>query len=47
MIRAIVFDFDGVILDSVEIKTKAFARLFEEHGPDVQRQVVEIGRAHV
>ena len=46
MIRAIVFDFDGVILDSVDIKTKAFARLFEEHGPDVQRQVVEHHLAH-
>ena len=41
MTRAIIFDFDGVILDSVDIKTKAFARLFEEHGPDVQRRVVE------
>ena len=46
MIRAIIFDFDGVILDSVDIKTKAFARLFEEHGPDVQRQVVEHHLAH-
>lgn len=40
MIRAIIFDFDGVILDSVDIKTKAFARLFEEHGPVVVEQVV-------
>jgi HAD superfamily hydrolase (TIGR01549 family) len=40
VIRAIIFDFDGVILDSVDIKTRAFARLFEEHGPDVVRQVV-------
>ena len=46
MIRAIIFDFDGVILDSVDIKTKAFARLFEEHGPDVQRQVKEHHLAH-
>jgi len=40
VIRAIIFDFDGVILDSVDIKTKAFARLFEDHGPGVVRQVV-------
>ena len=40
MIRAIIFDFDGVILDSVDIKTKAFARLFEDHEPGVVRQVV-------
>ncbi len=46
MIRAIIFDFDGVILDSVDIKTRAFARLFEEHGPEVSRQVVEHHLAH-
>ena len=46
MPRAIIFDFDGVILDSVDIKTKAFARLFEDHGPDVQRQVVAHHLAH-
>jgi phosphoglycolate phosphatase-like HAD superfamily hydrolase len=30
-LRAIVFDFDGVILDSAEIKIQAFQELFEEH----------------
>lgn len=29
MIKNIIFDFDGVILDSVPIKTKAFKKLFE------------------
>jgi phosphoglycolate phosphatase-like HAD superfamily hydrolase len=46
VIRAIIFDFDGVILDSVDIKTKAFARLFEEQGPEVVRQVVAHHLAH-
>lgn len=46
MIRAIIFDFDGVILDSVDIKTKAFARLFEDRGPEVVRQLVEHHLAH-
>ena len=46
MIRAIIFDFDGVILDSVDIKTKAFARLFEDHGPEVARQAVEHHLTH-
>ncbi len=32
MIKAIIFDFDGVIVESVDIKTKAFARLFEHGG---------------
>ena len=45
-IRAIIFDFDGVILDSVDIKTRAFARLFEEHGPEVVRQAVAHHLAH-
>jgi HAD superfamily hydrolase (TIGR01549 family) len=46
MIRALIFDFDGVILDSVDIKTRAFARLFETHGEDVVREVVEHHLAH-
>ena len=46
MIRAIIFDFDGVILDSVDIKTKAFARLFEDHGPEITQQVVAYHLAH-
>lgn len=32
MIKVIIFDFDGVVLDSVPIKTKAFCRLFEAFG---------------
>jgi len=31
MIKAVIFDFDGVILDSAEIKTIAFGELFPEH----------------
>jgi phosphoglycolate phosphatase-like HAD superfamily hydrolase len=38
MIRAAVFDFDGVVLESVEIKTVAFRRLFEDH-PEGERIV--------
>lgn len=33
-VRAIVFDFDGVILESADVKTNAFVDLFAEHGPD-------------
>ena len=40
-IRAVIFDFDGVILDSVECKTRAFARLFEEWGPEAVHHMVE------
>ena len=38
-IRAIVFDFDGVILESADVKTDAFLELYAEHGADVVRQV--------
>ncbi len=33
---AVIFDFDGVILESAEIKTAAFATLFEGHPVAVQ-----------
>ncbi|MEA5090926.1 HAD family hydrolase [Solidesulfovibrio sp.] len=39
--QALFFDFDGVLADSVSVKTRAFARLFEAHGPDVVARVVE------
>lgn len=39
--EAIFFDFDGVILDSVDVKTKAFAKMFREYGPEVEKKVVE------
>lgn len=34
MIKAIIFDFDGVIIESAEVKTSAFRRLFAEEYPD-------------
>lgn len=40
MIKAIIFDFDGVIVESVDIKTKAFAGLFEHEGDSIVRRVV-------
>jgi phosphoglycolate phosphatase-like HAD superfamily hydrolase len=41
-VRAIVFDFDGVIVESADVKTDAFVELFAAHGSDVQARV----RAH-
>ena len=41
MINTIFFDFDGVIVESVDIKTEAFAMLFEHEGEDVVEKVVE------
>ena len=44
--QAFFFDFDGVLADSVEIKTKAFAKLFEPYGKDIVRRVMTHHRAH-
>jgi len=41
MIRLVVFDFDGVLVESVDIKTRAYALLFEEEGKDVVRQIID------
>ncbi|MBU4129182.1 MAG: HAD hydrolase-like protein [Proteobacteria bacterium] len=44
--RAVIFDFDGVLADSVEVKTKAFEAVFEEWGKEIQQQVVTHHRHH-
>ena len=41
MVKAIIFDFDGVILESAEIKTEAFRQLFEERFPNNINEIVE------
>lgn len=38
--QAVFFDFDGVVADSTEVKTRAFAVLFAPYGPTVQEAVV-------
>ena len=39
--KNIIFDFDGVICDSVEIKTQAFAKLYNQYGPDIENKVIK------
>ena len=41
MIKAIIFDFDGVIVESLDIKTNAFAKLFEHESEDVIKKVID------
>lgn len=41
MIKNIIFDFDGVLVESVNIKTIAFAKLFESEGDAVVKKVVD------
>lgn len=42
----LIFDFDGVLVDSVEVKTRAFAELYSRYGDEVIRMVVEHHRAN-
>ncbi|MEW5949900.1 MAG: HAD-IA family hydrolase [Thermodesulfobacteriota bacterium] len=44
--QAFFFDFDGVLADSVEVKTRAFANLFAPYGPEIVNKVVEHHRRH-
>jgi len=39
--RVLFWDFDGVIKDSVDVKTKAFIKLFEEYGEGISTKVKE------
>jgi len=41
VIRAVIFDFDGVILESSTVKTKAFRMLFERDYPDKADEITE------
>ena len=40
MIKAIIFDFDGVIAESIQVKTDAFSELYSPYGNDVVEKVV-------
>lgn len=44
--QAIIFDFDGVVVDSVHIKTEAFAELYRHCGEQIRQQVVEYHLLH-
>lgn len=46
MLQAIVFDFDGVVLDSVDVKTKAFEAMYLPYGETIAQEVVKHHLAH-
>jgi HAD superfamily hydrolase (TIGR01549 family) len=41
-LKAIIFDFDGVIVESMDIKAQAFAYLFREYPKDIIEKVVKL-----
>ncbi|PJB69206.1 MAG: HAD family hydrolase [Alphaproteobacteria bacterium CG_4_9_14_3_um_filter_47_13] len=45
-IKTLVFDFDGVLVESVPIKGQAFVALYQEESPDIQQQVLAYHEAH-
>jgi phosphoglycolate phosphatase-like HAD superfamily hydrolase len=46
MIEAIIFDFDGVILESINIKSEAFAYIYSEYEKDIIEKIVAHHRAN-
>lgn len=44
--RAVVLDFDGVVLESVDVKTRAFEELFRNEGPAAAARVVAYHEAN-
>ena len=41
MIKGIIFDFDGVIVESVNIKTIAFKKIYKKYGNEIVNKVVD------
>ena len=41
MLKGIIFDFDGVIAESVQVKTDAFGNLYRPYGDNVVKKVIE------
>ena len=41
MLKGIIFDFDGVIAESVHIKSDAFASLYKQYGDNIITKVIE------
>jgi phosphoglycolate phosphatase-like HAD superfamily hydrolase len=44
--QAIIFDFDGVVVESGDIKTQAFANLYQAYGETVMAEVAHYHRLH-
>ena len=45
-VAGVAFDFDGVLVDSVDVKTRAFAALYADDDPALQAEVVRHHLAH-
>lgn len=43
---ALFFDFDGVLVDSVPVKTEAYAEIFAPYGTAAVERIIDYHRAH-
>jgi phosphoglycolate phosphatase-like HAD superfamily hydrolase len=46
MIKAIIFDFDGVLVESVDIKTKAFEEIFKNETANIREKIIDYHIKH-
>ena len=47
MIKAVIFDFDGVILESADIKTESFKDMVSDYPMEIAEQFVEYHMQHM
>ena len=45
-IKAVIFDFDGVIAESVQVKSNAFAEMYSAYGAVIEKKVIEHHKAN-
>ena len=43
---AIIFDFDGVLVESVDVKTRAFCDMYSKYGEEIVEKVKEYHLSH-
>ena len=41
MLKGIIFDFDGVVAESVQVKTEAFGNLYKRYGDNIVKKVIK------
>jgi len=46
MITTVIFDFDGVIVDSVDIKGEAFCHLFRDQSDEIRQRISDLHANH-
>lgn len=43
---AVIFDFDGVLVESTDVKTRAFSKIYAGYGSEIERRVVSYHEEH-